>query len=399
MSSVTYVQVMELIEDVTAGYWTIDDVRIEDVLSVVDEQTPEGRYPHAAGVEREVVVYDAADLGSVIEDPQKRMSLMAEVAHVLRAGPGVAMFRGAVAAGPVRRMTDTCTAIIAKEKQAFGRTGDHFAAGSNDRLWNALEKVAILDPATYVEYYESPAIALASEAWLGPAYQVTSQMNVVNPGGGSQNPHRDYHLGFMTDDRAERYPIHAHLLSPVLTLQGAVAHVDMPVESGPTKLLPHSHKYELGYLAWRNEDVMELFEERHVQMPLGIGDAVFFNPAVFHAAGANETADVKRMANLLQVSSAFGRSMETVDRARMTRAVFPELLSRVGQWSAEAIDRVIAATAEGYAFPTNLDRDMPADGLAPRSQADLLRDAVHGAWADGKLDAALVALEDRQRAH
>ena len=52
---------------------------------------------------------------------------------------------------------------------------------------------------------------------------------------------RDYHLGFMTDEQAERYPVHVHALSPMLTLQGAGAHFDMPVESGPTMLLPHSH--------------------------------------------------------------------------------------------------------------------------------------------------------------
>ena len=34
------------------------------------------------------------------------------------------------------------------------------------------------------------------------------------------------------------YPAHLHRMSPVLTLQGAVAHCDMPVESGPTMLLP-----------------------------------------------------------------------------------------------------------------------------------------------------------------
>ena len=39
-----------------------------------------------------------------------------------------------------------------------------------------------------------------------------------------------------------------------------------------------------------------------VQLALGIGDAVFFNPALFHAAGTNRTTDVDRMANLLQVS-------------------------------------------------------------------------------------------------
>ncbi len=41
----------------------------------------------------------------------------------------------------------------------------------------------------------------------------------------------------------------ARVLS-VLTLQGAVAHVDMPVESGPTLYLPHSQKSTHGYLAY-----------------------------------------------------------------------------------------------------------------------------------------------------
>ena len=87
-------------------------------------------------------------------------------------------------------------------------------------------------------------IALISRAWLGPGYQVTSQVNVVRPGGQAQDPHRDYHLGFLSNDVAAQYPTHVHLLSPVLTLQGAVAHSDMPVESGPTMYLPYSHQYD-----------------------------------------------------------------------------------------------------------------------------------------------------------
>ncbi len=67
---------------------------------------------------------------------------------------------------------------------------------------------------------------------------MTSQVNVVRPGGKAQDPHRDYHLGFLSNEVAARYPAHVHLLSPVLTLQGAVAHSDMPVESGPTMYLP-----------------------------------------------------------------------------------------------------------------------------------------------------------------
>jgi ectoine hydroxylase-related dioxygenase (phytanoyl-CoA dioxygenase family) len=34
-------------------------------------------------------------------------------------------------------------------------------------------------------------------------------------------------------------------------LQGAVAHTDMPAETGPTTYLPHSQKYLPGYLARR----------------------------------------------------------------------------------------------------------------------------------------------------
>ena len=67
-------------------------------------------------------------------------------------------------------------------------------------------------------------------AGIGPGYQVTSQVNVVNPGGAAQTAHRDYHLGFQPDSVAGQFPAHVHRLSPVLTLQGAVAHsaIDWP---------------------------------------------------------------------------------------------------------------------------------------------------------------------------
>jgi hypothetical protein len=81
------------------------------------------------------------------------------------------------------------------------------------------------------------------------------------------------------------------------------------------------------------------------------------------------------MANLLQVSSAFGRAMETVDRVAMCEALYPVLRSYPGD-----VENVIAASAEGYAFPTNLDRDQPIDGLAPPTQADLMRRALTEDW-------------------
>jgi ectoine hydroxylase-related dioxygenase (phytanoyl-CoA dioxygenase family) len=187
--------------------------------------------------------------------------------------------------------------------------------------------------------------------------------------------HRDYHLGFMSREQAERYPAHVHLLSPALTLQGAVAHVDMPVETGPTLYLPHSQKYPPGYVAFHLPEFTAYFDAHFVQLPLAKGDAVFFNPALFHGAGPNRSADVRRMANLLQVSSAFGRAMETVDRAAMCAALLPVLRSFAGN-----AGNVIAASAEGYAFPTDLDRDQPIGGLAPPTQADLMRRALAEGW-------------------
>jgi hypothetical protein len=55
------------------------------------------------------------------------------------------------------------------------------------------------------------------------------------------------------------------------------------------------------------------------------------------------------------------------------------------------IDNVIAASAEGYPFPTNLDSNPPVGGLAPRSQADYLRECL----AQNSSDADFFALMDR----
>jgi hypothetical protein len=57
----------------------------------------------------------------------------------------------------------------------------------------------------------------------------------------------------------------------------------------------------------------------------------------------------------------------------------------------------VAACAEGYAFPTNLDLDQPVDGLAPPTQAEILLRAVDEGWSSDALDAELTAYEQRRR--
>ncbi|MFD7283096.1 phytanoyl-CoA dioxygenase family protein [Streptomyces sp. NPDC059862] len=370
------------------------DCDLDAFRALVERKTDVADYPCAASVERNVLVYESDRL------PGSRRDLQAELVRALAEGPGIVIFRGAF---PDPAIVDGITAVfdaLIAEQHASGATaGDHFARpGANDRVWNALEKAALFDPETFADYYANDVLALVSAAWLGPGYQITSQVNVVNPGGAAQTAHRDYHLGFLSSETAAAYPAHVHRLSPALTLQGAVAHCDMPVETGPTMYLPYSQTYEPGYLAWRLPEFQAYFEDRHVQLPLAKGDAVFFNPALFHAAGTNRSADVRRMANLLQVSSAFGRAMETVDRAAVVNALFPVLLKRRAEGVDEAwLENVIAASAEGYPFPTNLDSDPPVDGLAPPSQTDVVRRALRETWAPDALREELRAGAERRQ--
>ena len=381
------------------AYLRAADCRIDELAALVDTVTDPTDYPLASETVREVLVYDAGRLGEAAARDER--ATLAELARALADGPGVFAIRGAFAdTAAVDRVTEAFDRMIAEE-EAEGGGGDHFAApGANSRVWNALEKLAVADPEAFVDYYANGAIALASTAWLGPGYQITSQVNVVRPGGKAQEPHRDYHLGFMTDELAERFPRHVHRLSPALTLQGAVAHSDMPIESGPTMLLPHSQRWDAGYVAWRREDVKTLFAERRVQLPLAKGDALFFNPAILHGAGTNTSTDVQRCANLLQVSSAFGRAMETVDRARTVSRVYPALRARRRAGAdAGGIGRAVAAAAEGYPFPTNLDRDRPVGSLTPVTQAELVLRALEEDWDEDRLVEALQDQAERRRTH
>jgi len=362
-----------------------DACDLDDFRTLIDRTVDPADYPFAIGVASNALVYDGDAVRRASDHPETRREIMAEWVEALADGPGVIVIRKAFAdLRPIEAANPHFWAIIEEQRRDPSRHGDHFAKpGANDRVWNALEKLCLADPETFAAYYGNAVIALASEAWLGPFYQITSQLNVVNPGGEAQVPHRDYHMGFQTAAEIERYPAHAHRLSPMLTLQGAVAHCDMPLESGPTLYLPFSQAYPPGYLATLRDDFRAEFEARRVQLALACGDAVFFNPALFHAAGSNRSKNIRRIANLLQVSSAYGRAMESVDRLKMSLALYPVLqkLLAAKALSAGDADNAIAASAEGYAFPTNLDRDPAIGGLAPQSQQALMRQALAEGWS------------------
>jgi len=367
-----------------------DAVSLADFSRICTQRVSADEYPLCTEVLRNVPIYQARTLRN-----SDRLSVMNELHRVFLDGPGVMVVRGGYEdLDVVDRHSQVFAAIFANEA-AQGVAADHFAkAGSNGRIWNVLQKAALQSPESFVEYYANPLLGLIAESWLGPGFQVTAQVNVVHPGGQAQQPHRDYHLGFQTDAEVERFPLPLHVLSQYLTLQGAVAHSDMPLETGPTQLLPFSQQYALGYLAWRRTDFIDYFQQHAVQLPLNKGDLLFFNPALFHAAGTNRTPDRQRMANLLQISSAFGKPMEATDRERMMLAIYPVLLAN------PALDAqaVIACTADGYSFPTNLDTDPPLQGLAPQTGQQLMLQALDERWPYSDFAAAVSRMRDKRQA-
>ncbi|CZR59389.1 related to protein involved in biosynthesis of mitomycin antibiotics/polyketide fumonisin [Phialocephala subalpina] len=328
---------------------------------------------------KNIPIYDLSKYS--VSDTNTTSSLQDEWNEILRTGSGVFVLKNFVTdASLLNRVNNVFDEIISKE--GLSSKGDHFAAaGKNSRIWNSFQKHALHDPDSFVEYYSNPWLALACEAWLGPAYQVTAQVNIVKPGGAPQAAHRDYHLGFQGAEQCASFPRSTQLASQLLTLQGAIAHSEMPLESGPTRFLPFSQLFEEGYMAWRLPEFKQYFEDHWVSLPLKPGDAVFFNPALFHAAGENQS-QWDRSANLLQVSSAFGKPMETIDNLAIIKNCWVALKRLCNERGRDReVDACVCAIASGYPFPTNLDRRPPAPGgMAPSSEADVVFEALQGDW-------------------
>jgi ectoine hydroxylase-related dioxygenase (phytanoyl-CoA dioxygenase family) len=323
-------------------------------------------YPLASELVSNIPIYDLSKLAP-------SSALADEWHHILHAGPGVYILKHFSDPSLINGVNEVFSAIIDSERASS--KGDHFAAaGSNSRIWNSFQKHAEKDPSSFVPYYSNPWLVHVAESWLGPAYQVTAQVNVVHPGGKPQMAHRDYHIGFQTAEASANFPKAMHIASQFLTLQGAVAHSNMPLESGPTRFLPFSQMFDEGFMAYRLPHFRDHFEKTWVSAPLEKGDAVFFNPALFHAAGQNDSKN-ERSANLLQISSAFGRTMETIDTQRIIEKTWSEVAKTSDP------EAIIKAIGQGYPFPTNLDLRPPqSGGMAPESEQDILRRAWKENW-------------------
>ncbi|KAK4548461.1 hypothetical protein LTR36_009371 [Oleoguttula mirabilis] len=351
--------------------------------TLTQQVTLKETYPLSKTVTKNIPIYDCTAFR--LDDEAWVERLQDELYHILLNGPGVYVLKHFFTdLGPINAANVAYDRIIKREfAESNGAKGDHFApASANSRIWNSFSKFCLEDPESFTAYHSNPLFKLVCEAYLGPDYRLTSQVNIVKPGGNPQVCHRDYHLGFQTPEATAKWPKAMHTASQLLTLQGAVAHTDMPVESGPTRLLPFSQLFEEGFMAYRLPEFNDYFLESYVSLALEKGDAVFFNPALFHAAGENTTKDFARSANLIQVSSAFGKPMETIDTVPIVEACWKHVVAKYeAEGMSAEVDALVRAIGEGYPFPTNLDRRPPAPGgMAPESEQDSMRRGLSERW-------------------
>lgn len=373
-----------------------NETSLSELASLVSRKASAAEYPLAASIQKNVPVYKLPPLASL--DASGRAALQDEWYRVLLSGPGVFVTKNLFQDTSILdRSTEAFYSIIDHERQSSSAQGDHFAAaGKNDRIWNSFSKHALRDPASFVDYYSNPYLGLISAAWLGPWYRITTQANNVKPGSAAQVSHRDYHLGFQTEETCARIPRSMHVASQFLTLQGAVAHVDVPLESGPTRLLPYSQTMESGFMAYRKQEFVDYFLDNHVALPMEKGDGIFFNPALFHAAGENVSQDINRMANLIQISSAFGKPMETVDALPILDKCWDVIVAKYEkEGMSDEVDALLAAITSPYPFPTNMDNNPPRPGgLTPIGELDVATKGLTEGWSKDKLVGEFKKLKD-----
>ncbi|KAK5012403.1 hypothetical protein LTR16_004876, partial [Cryomyces antarcticus] len=168
------------------------------------------------------------------------------------------------------------------------------------------------------------------------------------------------------------------------------------LRAGRRACCPFSQAFDEGFVAYRLPEFADYLATHYVALPLSLGDAVFFSPALFQAAGANALPDLERSANLIQASSAFGKTMETVEALPLVEKTWETLREKYGrEGMSREVSAFVAAVAEGYRFPTNLDRRPPVPGgMALESEQQLLMRGLEGGWGVGEVVDALKATKE-----
>ena len=129
------------------------DCHLDDFRTVVEQIADPADHRYADSIEQNVPIYGDA-MREAVQSGEGRRQVQAELARVLLEGSGLVVFKGAFDAAVVDRATEAFEAMIVEQKASGAAAGDHFATpGANDRVWGALDKLALRAPDVFVDYY------------------------------------------------------------------------------------------------------------------------------------------------------------------------------------------------------------------------------------------------------
>ncbi len=134
---------------------TEDGCDLEAFRALVERSVNPADYPFASAVVLNALVYDGAgvrEAGALARDPRGDDGGMGR-GDDRRTGPP-RLSRRFPRPRADRRANAQFWAMIDEQHKSNSARGDHFAKpGANDRVWNALEKLCLADPAAFVAYY------------------------------------------------------------------------------------------------------------------------------------------------------------------------------------------------------------------------------------------------------
>lgn len=161
-------------------YLTNDDISFDEFQQlIIGRKASASSYPLASSIAADLVpIYDCPSLRkqglltSNWTDPAN-LPLREEFISVLRSGPGVAIFKGAYDnLDELDESTKVLTELI-EEQRAI----DTKEREENYIVCDTGKKHVLKSPRAFVDYYKNDVVALVSGAWLGPWYQMTSQVS------------------------------------------------------------------------------------------------------------------------------------------------------------------------------------------------------------------------------
>ncbi|KAL2838531.1 hypothetical protein BJY01DRAFT_250905 [Aspergillus pseudoustus] len=373
---------------------------VDDLKHICSRLASKETYPLASDIQKNIPIYDVSKYAGRDTDTSLVESLQDEWSHILSEGPGVIVLKRMYAINGLEQTVDAANKIFGQilddETRAKQNSDEGNKIDRNLKAHNVFTKLAKRAPQVFVDYYSNPWLDRVSQAWLGPGYRFNASLNIVPPGGPAQPAHRDFHMGFFGPDKCVKFPRLLQVANQTLTLQGAVAHSDMPMPSGPTRFLPFSQLFEAGYMAHRREEFQQYFQANYVSLPLEKGDGLFFNPSILHAAGNNTTTDFYRSAQLIQVNSIFGKPSEWVSSVPIVDKTWTLLREKYHkEGPSTSMMCLVQAIGDGYQFPVSLD-NIQGDLFAMKTEQDLIQEGLEAGWDRDKIIRELKSSQKRR---